>query len=382
MSMKLSRALLVLLSLLVPAAANAAGLARGPYLQRPGDSTMTVAWYPSGARTTTLSYRVAGKWVRVSPARFGRRHHARLSGLEPGTRYLYKIEDGAGRVLTRAAFTTAPRRGPASAIRFAAVGDSGTGSAAQYLVAEQMRLWRPDLIVHTGDVVYPAGEGAGYPEAFFLPYRALLPGVPLVPSVGNHDALHVDGFRGTFLPPEGRPRSGSKRYFSFDYGNAHFTVADTTLDLTAGSAQRDWIEADLERAAERAGIWRIVFFHHPPYSAGPHGDTPAVQRELVPLFERWGVDAVFSGHDHAYERTDPHSSTGDPATAVLYVVTGGGGAGLYARSTDQPLVVRYFARHHFVGVALTATTLSLQAIAEDGTVLDEFGLSREEPRAP
>ncbi len=303
-------------------------------------------------------------------------HSVNLSPLLPDTRYSYRVLDASGQRLAQSTFSTAPRRGVGKTIRFAVIGDSGTGSTAQYRVAIQMQLWRPNLLIHTGDLVYPAGEEKDYTANFFLPYLSILPRIPLMPSIGNHDAMHVDDYLSVFLPPSESSKSATKRYYSFNYGNAHVVALDSTLPLTSDSTQRHWLEADLTKSTTRSQRWRIVFFHHPPFSAGPHGDTTTIQEELIPLFEQHGVDAVFSGHDHAYERTARYSSTGDPHTSILYVVSGGGGADLYAQLGPHPLITKYESRYHFVGIRLSRSSLNLQAIADNGTVLDSFRLAK------
>lgn len=351
---------------------QATEITRGPYLQDPTATSIQVAWYTSDAQTTILSYRAVAAWKRITGIRSGQQQHCTLAGLKPQTRYSYRILDAHDAVLASSSFTTAPRTGASSALRIAAVGDSGTGDPAQYRVAGQIARWKPQVLLHTGDVVYPDGAEPDYTAEFFGPYHDILPTTPVFPALGNHDAIQIDGFLGVFILPGARSRSSTERYYSADYGNAHFTVLDTNQSFSPGSAQRSWVESDLARSARRPGRWRFVILHHPPFSDGPHGGSASVQQELVPLFERYGVDAVLSGHDHAYQRTDPYSASGNPSTALRYFVTGGGGAGLYGQQTSAPPIVRYFARYHFLGMIIEHGTLRVQAIDEYGIVFDEI----------
>ena len=119
-------------------------------------------------------------------------------------------------------FRTAPV-GEDSRFSFAVVGDSGSGGKGQLAVAALLGRLGPDLILHTGDVVYPAGEERHYDKRFFAPYRHLTKSVPVFPVLGNHDVSKEN-----FHPPRDNPRS-TMRYYSFDWGGAHFVGLDSEL---------------------------------------------------------------------------------------------------------------------------------------------------------
>ena len=176
------------------------------------------------------------------------------------------------------------------------VGDSGSGGKGQLAVAALLGCLEPDLVLHTGDVVYPAGQERHYDRRFFAPYRNLIKTVPVFPVLGNHDVMRGDGtaFLENFHPTLESPR-GTKRYYSFDWGNTHFVALDSELyHGDRGSdpeRQKDFLEQDLAASRKR---WKIAFLHRSPYGSSRHGGDGRVKEDLEPLFVRHAVDLGFS----------------------------------------------------------------------------------------
>jgi hypothetical protein len=169
--------------------------------------------------------------------RVGRRHAVALSGLDPGSTYHYQVAGDEGGSET-GRLHTAPE-GEDSRFVFAVIGDSGRGRKQQLAVAALLERMAPDLILHTGDVVYPSGEDRHYDRRFFAPYRRLLREVPVFPVLGNHDIERANGaaYLANFHPPRNDPR-GTGRYYSFDWGNAHFVALDSELYTGTTAAAR------------------------------------------------------------------------------------------------------------------------------------------------
>jgi acid phosphatase type 7 len=258
--------------------------------------------------------------------------------------------------------------GEDSRFGFAVVGDSGSGGKGQLAVAALLGRLEPDLVLHTGDVVYPAGQERHYDRRFFAPYRNLIKTVPVFPVLGNHDVRKGNGaaFLENFHPPLGSPGS-TKRYYSFDWGNIHFVALNSELyHSDRGSdpeEQRDFLERDLATTRKN---WRIVFLHRSPYGSSRHGGDEKVRENLEPLFVKHEVDLVFSGHDHVYERTVP-------IRGVTYVVSGGGGRRLYPAGNGE-LTASSVSAHHAVLVRVDCSRLLLEAVEVDGKVVDRLEL--------
>lgn len=249
-----------------------------------------------------------------------------------------------------------------TAFRFVVLGDFGTGEVVQRRVADRLCRWRDqrpfDLVVTTGDNVYPDGAAEHFEEKFFEPYECLFSnGVMFRATLGNHDVA-TDGGE----PELSEPGFGLRgRNYVFTRAGVRFVMVDSN-DLDLG-----WVEAATRpRAADR---WTVVAFHHPVYSAGDgHGSTPGFAEALRPIFEENGVDLVLNGHDHVYSVTKE-------IRGIRYVVTGGGGARAYG-CLDVPMVVECVARPHFLEVTASPTQLLVTAVPDSGRPFHRFVVER------
>jgi predicted phosphodiesterase len=342
---------------------------REPYLQGVTASSATIAWVGDEYGVGTVEYgetpQLGREQVDTNEAR---RHAVTLTDLEPASTYHYRVVQTNGSSGTDR-FRTAPADED-SRFSFAVVGDSGDGGRAQLEVAGLLERLRPDLILHAGDVVYPRGAEKDYDRRFFAPYRTLLKEVPIFLVLGNHDVRHRDGaaYLDNFYPPLHNPGS-TKRFYSFDWGGAHFVALDSELyhgDRGAGpEEQKAFLERDLAATRKR---WKFAFLHRSLYSSSRYGPDELIREDLEPLFARYGVDVVFSGHDHVYERTAP-------VMGVTHVVSGGGGRELYRAGKERWTACSKSA-HHAVLVHIGDSRLDLEAIEPDGNVFDRWHLFR------
>jgi acid phosphatase type 7 len=338
---------------------------REPYVQGVTASSAVICWVSQHPGSGVVEYGKTPELGRKeTDPRIRRRHVVALAGLDPGSTYHYRV-GGVGGSSPTGCFRTAPVGGD-SRFSFAVVGDSGSGGKGQLAVAALLERLRPDLVLHTGDVVYPAGQERHYDRRFFAPYRNLIKTVPLFPVLGNHDVRKGDGaaFLENFHPPLGSSGS-TKRYYSFDWGNTHFVALDSELyHRDRGSnpeEQRDFLEQDLATTRKR---WKVAFLHRSPYGSSRHGGDEKVREDLEPLFVKHGVDLVFSGHDHVYERTVP-------ITGVTYVVSGGGGRRLYPAGNGE-LTASSVSAHHAVLVRVSGSRLLLETLEVGGKVVDRL----------
>jgi hypothetical protein len=248
---------------------------------------------------------------------------------------------------------------------FVAFGDFG-GGQAQHAVAAAIRRWvaaghRVDALVTTGDNVYEDGDPRRFRAQLDEPYRALRRTRPLWVTLGNHDIAGGHGSEQLSylgLPP-------------LPYAERLHGVELLFLDANRpDQRQGAWLD---RRLGASGPAFRVVVFHQPAYSCGTvHGSTRAVIGRWVPILERYRVALVLNGHEHDYQRFIS-------AGGVTYVVTGGGGKGLYPilRScSGVPTRQAWAVRHHFVAVEVRRGSLSLTAVAEDGSVLDRAVLTR------
>jgi uncharacterized protein (TIGR03437 family) len=304
-------------------------------------------------------------------------YQANLTGLQAGTQYAYRI------TLNGATLTAGPgffRTAAPGSFSFLAFGDSGENTPEQRALIPLMGS-EPDIsfLMHTGDVAYPEASYAELETDYFSLNAPLFERLPVFPTPGNHDYL-VDSAV-PFLASHSLPASGADpadvgRYYSFDWGNAHFASFDSNL-LPTDAADRmlAWLENDL---ASTRQFWKIVFVHHAPYPTGHHLGDPicgAVHARVNPIAERYGVQLVLAGHEHGYERTMPLSADGQmpPGLGTIYVITGGGGANLHDVNCGGATEVA-LEMFHYLRVDVDGGKLTIRATGVDGGEIERFVL--------
>jgi predicted phosphodiesterase len=195
-------------------------------------------------------------------------------------------------------------------VRLAVFGDAGRGTKEQYDMGRVIEEYRKasgfDLVLLTGDNIYGKDGPADMKNKFEMPYKAMLDaGVKFYASLGNHDTSNQ-----RFYAPFNM--NGEEYYRIERNGVSFYALNSNYLD----KKQLDWLISELGK--DRNG-WRVAFFHHPPDSSGGrHGSDDDVREILHPLFVKHGVDIVFTGHDHFYERVKPQDG-------ITYFVSGAAG---------------------------------------------------------
>lgn len=337
------------------------------YVQNVTSEAATIMWRTPGETEGIVEFGQAPQLDRTAGGELARLHAVRLTGLQPDTEYTYRVQSPGveGEIET---FRTAP--GPEGSVTAVVVGDTGSGDTPQERLSEVMREMDADLLLHTGDVVYPRGGECGYEERFYEPYEELIDSVPVYPVLGNHDVLTENGepYLTAFdLPAE---ESGTERFYSFDYGPLHVAALNSELyygdDSVPTEVQKAWLRQDL-RASDRP--WKIVIIHRPPFNSSPyHGADRQVFEDLVGIFEEEGVDVVFAGHEHVYERLKP-------INGVQYFVTGGGGANLRGAGTSD-LTLASALKYHALRMEASPERLYVEAVGIDGEVFDRVEIVR------
>jgi predicted MPP superfamily phosphohydrolase len=264
------------------------------------------------------------------------------------------------------AATRGPLPNSAGTVKFAVIGDNGTGDAAQYQLADQMARSRQrfpfELVLMMGDNFYGTQRPSDLVQKFERPYKALLEaGVRFYAALGNHDEPASVNYAPLNM--------SGQRYYTFTRGNVRFLVLDTnSLD----PKQLQWAETTLEGSREE---WKISYFHHPLYSnAGRHGDSVDLRVRLEPLLTKYGVHVVFSGHDHIYERLKPQKG-------ITYFVCGSGGKLRKGDLQRAALTAAGFDRDQaFTLVEVDAHELHFETISRTGTTVDAGVILRGDSR--
>lgn len=424
------------------------GFRKHPYLQNVKTDEITICWKMALSADTSdidqyrLEYGI-GDYSNVLPYPAAHPDDDRLFQLpiillQAGTVYQYRVRSGS-QWSDDATFSTAVE--PGLPFTFVVYGDSqvraGRSTQNQENVANLIESYSPDFIIHAGDVWY-TNEGRDV-DVFFDVSKDIMKNIPIFPTIGNHEFwTFASPGPGTYVDPERYRRyfvvptnlSPLEDYYSFDYGNSHFVVANANLpeggpDYHVGSDQYDAIEADLEAASLNADIAHIfAVLHRPPHSNGSkHGcggngtiEDPDISVDLGELFQAYNVDIVFSGHDHDYQRfqpvdsnnleiaicdhpadpNDPNDSCNIILNGVTYVVTGGGGYKLSAVDPagtveDCPLLnpdcnlpappltlIAAEETFHATFVAVEGEEVNVRVIDTDDSIIDRFKIVTSE----
>ena len=245
------------------------------------------------------------------------------------------------------------------ALKFGVMGDFGTGKREQYDLGEQMGRVHSQfpfqLMITVGDNLYGGQRPVDFVKKFEAPYKSLLSaGVKFYASLGNHDSRQQSAY--ALFNMDGRT------YYTFKAPKQDvrfFALESSYLDPT----QLQWLERELQSSRED---WKIPYFHHPLYSSGDrHGSDLRARKALEPLFLKYGVSVVFSGHDHVYERVMPQQG-------ITYFVVGssgqlrkgnidrGTGFTAYANAVEQAFLV----------AEISGDQLYFNAVSKTGKVID------------
>lgn len=329
----------------------------GPYVVNVSQRAATVAWI---VPSPEVRLGLQPDLLTETPAVL-RAEKVSFSALKPATTYFYdvrELEEGKGQ------FKTAPDG--EAAFTFVVYGDTRTRHDVHTRVVEAILRSEFDFLIHTGDLVAEGNDAALWP-IFFSIERELLRKAAIFAVLGNHErntGMFYDFF------------DLRKPYYSFDWGGARFIMLDSDISTLAPTSegreagwadQVRWLEQEL--AASEKAAWRFVILHHPPFSAvKSRQDGNQQVKALIPLFEKYRVTAVFSGHDHNYQR---HFRDG-----VHYIVTGGGGAPLYV--VDGPIegiTQKAESIENFVLIKVTGERAQLEALDLNGRLLDTVELT-------
>jgi predicted MPP superfamily phosphohydrolase len=243
-------------------------------------------------------------------------------------------------------------------VKFAVIGDTGTGGPDQVAVSKEIVAYRSkfgfDFVIMMGDNLYGGQGPKDFARKFEQPYKALLDvGVKFYAALGNHDDPNQRMYK--------QFNMNGERYYTFKpslTANVRFFALDSNY---MDPMQLTWFEKEL---AASGSDWKIAFFHHPPYASGMHGSDEILKKQLEPLFVKYGVNVVFTGHEHFYERIRPQKG-------VQYFVEGSSAklrrgdintTGLTAFGYDQG--------YTFMLIEVAGDELYFQTITSRGQTID------------
>lgn len=331
-------------------------LTTGPYVLLGGPNRAYVAFKAPAESAPTVRWRPRGGKPRVVAAiRRLDMWYAQLDDLPRGPLIRYTVRLNTGEAESgEFRVGTAPGE---DHFRFVAFGDTRTNHQVHRQVIEAVSREDVDFFVHTGDMVERGGKQDQW-DLFFQIERPFLRKVPILPSIGNHDASGRFYYERYFLLDLW---TGGRRYFATDWGNLRLIAIDSGVECRKGCDQYTFFREALAEGAA-AGKLMVVFLHFPPYSSGSHGSDLGLREPIAELAKRYGVELVLTGHDHNYERTKPIDGT-------TYVVSGSAGAPI------RPVNPEWFTAHartepHYVLIDVARDQMTLRAVNLRGEVFD------------
>ncbi|MBI2948928.1 MAG: metallophosphoesterase [Verrucomicrobia bacterium] len=365
---------------------------KGPYLQAPGDDTMTILWESPTNKPGTLHYGLNGRLNRalhlpsprtlsivttnsitnvsaggktnvtkVALTNFAYLYEMTLAKLRPNSTYSYSAETDGVRTPPKRfrTFGSSPNK-----VTFIAYGDTRTNPKIHAAVAVLFKRHNPNFILHTGDLVTDGKVHAQWGREFFAPLANVIDEIPILPAIGNHEQDGLNYLHYLHLP-------GKERWYSYDVGPVHLLSLDYRYEKET-EEQFQFARKDLLTSQ---APWKVVFLHYPVFNIGGH-NTGWGHASYLPLFHQAKVDLVIAGHSHVYERFRPVAGTSNPDTwPITHITTGGGGAPLYVTYT-HPALMAWATTNHYVVIDATLTSLKGRAITTNQVVIDAFELRK------
>jgi predicted phosphodiesterase len=247
-------------------------------------------------------------------------------------------------------------------VRFAIIGDSGTGEHPQMEVAQQMVKFRRDFpfdfVLMLGDNIYGSKTKEDFKKKFENPYADLRSaGVKFYASLGNHDHTAERLYEPFNM--------NGQRYYSFKTANVHFLALDSNY---MDPVQIEWLDRQLSGSDS---VWKICFFHHPLYSHGKfHGSDVDLRARLEPMFVKYKVDVVLNGHEHVYERVKPQQG-------IYYFVLGNSGELRPHNLNPSPDTAKGFDTDRAFGmIEIAGDTFYYQIVSREGATVDSGSMQK------
>jgi len=350
-----------------------------PYLLYNGNETeMELHWQVTTTAPSFLSWGIDTTYSfgQIETSEFGSDHQHKyiFTKLEQNKKYHYQV--AINDESYKGSFYSAPDQNTKD-INFLVFGDTRSFPKDHDKVAKAMieaytvNKNYQTLLFCVGDLVGNGNSESNWDKQFFSldlkNVAKLHANVPLQAVIGNHEGsgeLFQKYFPHPFI---------ADRYWSFDYGPAHFVVYDQYIRTIEGrEKQLQWLENDLAKTKKQ---WKFLLLHEPGWSAGGgHNNHPGVQFDIQPLCKKYGVSVVFGGHNHYYARAVVDS--------IQHVTTGGGGAPLYEPEIGQPNVVKQLKINHFCKLEIKDNNLNYFAVDWEGNIFDQFIIELSKTKNP
>lgn len=324
-------------------------------------------------------------------------HSATLTGLEPGTKYYYRVGYGSN-FSSIYSFTTEAK--DTNSFKFLIFGDSQSGIATD----PQYGPWKTTIqnaykankdakfFINVGDLV-EIGQMYSHWNNWFDAAKGVIDTIPEMPVEGNHETYQSTNYNSAkpkdfvsqFPVPQNGPDGLKGQVYSFDYGNAHIVMLNSQEDEEKSvsgdilEAQKAWLDKDLSSTNK---TWKLVFFHKTPYYNKATRSNEQIKAAFQPIIDKYHVDVVFNGHDHGYSRTYPIKNdqyVKSPADGTVYVVTGRSGNKYYPDLSQKVWDAFFYDpqdQPNYIVATINGNTLTIKAVKQDGTPIDTYSITK------
>jgi hypothetical protein len=318
-------------------------------------------------------------------------HSVTLTGLRPGTHYIYQVSDGEGWSEVHTFSTEAAK---ASEFKFLVFGDSQSVNYETWRTtlhqAYQANL-EAAFFTNVGDLV-DVGQDYAHWDGWFNAAQGVIDRIPAMPLTGNHENYSPEGrfslpvlFTAQLKLPLNGPEGLKRQAYSFDYGDVHFVMLDSQIGEQAQflpgmlEMEKNWLEQDLAGTDKK---WKIVFLHRPLYHNKVGGANTNIKMAFVPILDKYHVDVVFNGHEHDYARTYPiygDQVVDGPAKGTIYVTTGRSGTKTYndtAASEWDSFFYNPLDEPNYLVVEIKNNILNVKAYKQSGVLIDDWSIDK------
>ena len=376
--------------------AHATQIIRGPYIENPTQTSVTLRWQTSAAVPTWLEYGPTPRCnqiMTVTPAAYN--HKVVLYGLVPNQDFCYHLyvgtpSQGGTELPVDGTFRTlfSPER---KVVTFLALGNTGTSPmeddsslVARENIAKLMAQEQADFVLHTGNLTH-SGLNADADQELFGPFQAVLQNTPLFVALGPNeygpDRANADSkpflYNNYTRYHDMTWSTATPKYYSFDTANARFIVLDSNVtngtkwapEVGEDSAQTKWLKTTLSSAGDK---WKIVIMNAPAYATGAVGPNQEIANAWVKIFEMYGVNLVLQGSDLNYERSFPLRNEETHKRGVTYVTLGTAAPAPGKRVSSSPHTARFVSARHYAVGKIVDRKLTFTVYSDTGKQLDKF----------
>ena len=351
---------------------------RYPYIQSPDQASAIIAWNNAtvGVGTVNWGTSAASLTNTVSDVASTQLHALSITGLQPNTKYYYQAICGSFQSSVEYFYTAKPN--DVRQMDFVVYGDCGFNSSQQDSIAAHMAATAQDFGLVVGDVDQLTGNN--YDVNYFSHYTRMTKHVCHFTAIGNHDTLtNQTNYVNQFYLPHNNP-ANSELYYSFTWGHAKFIALDGNIDCSSGSAQYIWLENELKCSNSE---WTFIYFHQPPWTNAwdisyvipfqywyQYDGNIDMRTSLVPLFEKYHVDAVLNGHAHDYQR--------GVYNGVHYFIAGGGGTSTpdTHRNNNAPNIQYEQDVNNFMHFSINGDSVHFYALGLNGAAIDSGSFTK------